>query len=239
MEMTQTKFKVLIIDDEPQIRRLLRMTLEANNYRVLEEETGKEGLLSVTMNHPDVVLLDLGLPDGEGTEILARLREWSSIPVIVLTVRDEEQTKISALDAGADDYITKPFNTGELLARIRVAIRHSLKLDESPLFSSGHIQVDLNTRRVKIDSEEVKLTATEYSLLVLFIKNAGKVLTHSAITREIWSNPYAENAQLLRVHIAQLRKKIEKDPAVPELLITEPGIGYRLKLLPEIPEDIA
>lgn len=225
------KYKVLIIDDEQPIRRLLRISLEANDYKVLEAGNARDGILAVTMDHPDVVLLDLGLPDEDGMEVLQRLRSWSNLPVIILTVRDDEITKIGALDSGADDYITKPFNTGELLARVRVAIRHSLRLDESPVFISGHLEVDMNNRVVKINQQEVKLTATEYSLLSLFARNAGKVLTHSFISQKIWSNPYSTNAQILRVHIAQLRKKIEKDPSLPELLITEPGVGYRLRIL--------
>ena len=233
MEKSRNKFKVLIVDDEPQIRRLLRMTLEASEYTVFEEGTMKEGLLSMTMNHPDIILLDLGLPGDDGMVFLRRLREWSALPVIVVTVTDEEDIKISALDSGADDYITKPFNTGELLARIRVAIRHSLRLDESPVFTSGRMKIDMTNRTVFIHSHEIKMTMTEYSLLSLFAGNAGKVLTHSYISRKIWSNPYADNAQILRVHIGQIRKKIEKDPSVPELLITEPGVGYRLKILPE------
>ena len=231
MEEPKLKYKILIIDDEPQIRRLLRMTFEANNYKVLDESTGKDGLMSIAMNHPDVVLLDLGLPDEDGLTILKKLREWSKIPVIVITVQDDESIKINALDSGADDYITKPFNTGELLARIRVAIRHSLKLEESPIFASGSLLLDMNLRIVKLNNNEVKLTATEYSLLALFVKNAGKVLTHSFITKELWANPYTENLQILRVHIAQLRKKIENDPSIPELLITEPGVGYRLRII--------
>ncbi len=223
------KYKVLIIDDEPPIRRLLRMTLEANEYRVFEEGNARDGVLSVSMNRPDVVLLDLGLPDEDGLEVLQRLRSWSNLPVIVLTVRDDENTKIAALDSGADDYVTKPFNTGELLARIRVAIRHSLRLDESPVFTSGPLVLDMNNRVVKFNQQEIKLTATEYSLLSLFARNAGKVLTHSFISQKVWNNPYSSNAQILRVHIAQLRKKIEKDPSLPELLITEPGVGYRLR----------
>lgn len=233
METNRSKYKILIIDDEVQIRRLLRMTLEANHYKVFEEGTAKDGLLSVTMNHPDVILLDLGLPDQDGLGALRQLREWSSIPVVVITVQDDENRKIEALDGGADDYITKPFNTGELLARIRVAIRHSLKTDESPVFSSGALWIDLNSRIVKVNEQEIKLTATEYTLLALMVRNAGKVLTQSYISKEIWGNPYADNAQLLRVHVAQLRKKIELNPSVPEMLITEPGVGYRLKVLPD------
>lgn len=233
MEKAKNKFKVLIVDDEPQIRRLLRMTLESNDYLVFEGSTAKEGMLSVTMNHPDIVLLDLGLPDEDGIAFLNNLRQWSTLPVIVVTVRDDENIKVEALDSGADDYITKPFNTAELLARIRVAIRHSLRLDESPVFTSGRMKVDMTNRTVTISGQEVKLTVTEYALLSLFAINAGKVLTHSFISQKVWSNPYADNAQILRVHIAQLRKKIEKEPSVPELLITEPGVGYRLKIVPE------
>jgi len=232
IETTKIKFKILIIDDEPAVRRLLRLTLEANDYKVIEAGNGKEGLLTVSMDHPDIILLDLGLPDADGLSILKQLREWSQIPVIVLTVQEAEDIKIKMLDAGADDYVTKPFNTGELLARIRVSIRHSMKLDESPLFSSGSLQVDLNSRIVKVNQQDIKLTATEYSLLALFVKNSGKVITHTYILKEIWGDAYADNAQTIRVHIAQLRKKIEKNPALPELLITEPGVGYRLKILP-------
>jgi two-component system KDP operon response regulator KdpE len=224
------KYKVLIIDDEQPIRRMLRITLEANDYRVFEEGTARDGLISVSMNRPDVVLLDLGLPDADGLATLHRLREWTGVPVIVLTVRDDETTKIAALDQGADDYITKPFNMGELLARLRVAIRHSLRLDESPVFTSGELEVDLNSRIVKRKGQEVKLTATEYALLALFVRNAGKVLTHSFISEKVWSNPYSTNAQVVRVHIAQLRKKIEQNPSLPGLIITEPGVGYRMRV---------
>jgi two-component system KDP operon response regulator KdpE len=207
------------------------MALEANQFHVIEEENAKGGLLAAATKHPDVILLDIGLPDNSGLAALKQLREWSKVPVIILTVQDAEETKVEALDHGADDYVTKPFNTAELLARVRVAIRHSLRADESPVFTSGWLQIDLNSRIVKTGNEEVKLTATEYNLLALFVRNAGKVLTHSFICREIWGNPYADNAQVLRVHIAQLRKRIERDPSVPELLITEPAVGYRLKLL--------
>lgn len=231
--MENNKLKVLIIDDEPQIRRLLKMALEANEYKVFEAETGKDGLISITMNRPDVVLLDLGLPDNGGLSVLSQLREWSTIPVIVLTVQNEEQTKVTALDGGADDYITKPFNTGELLARIRVAIRRSSKTDESPIFKSGVLLVDQNTRIVKMRNVEVKLTATEYSILALMIKYAGRVLTHNFIIREIWGIHFPDNYQILRVHVAQLRKKMEENPSIPQILITEPGVGYRLRIIPE------
>jgi two-component system, OmpR family, KDP operon response regulator KdpE len=224
------KFKILVIDDEIQIRKLLRISLEAKDYKVFDAGTGKEGLVMLSMNQPDVVLLDLGLPDENGIEILRNLREWSAIPVIVLTVEDAEPVKVAALDLGADDYVTKPFNTAELLARIRVAIRHSYKIQESPVFNYGDLEVDMNLRVVKVGGQEVKLTALEYSILALFIRNGGKVLTHNYILREIWGNPYQENAQVLRVHIGQLRKKIEKNPSMPEILITESGVGYRLKV---------
>lgn len=227
--MDNIKFKILIIDDEPQIRRLLKMALESNDFKVFEAENAKEGLLQITMTRPEIILLDLGLPDNGGLSVLSQLREWSTIPVIVLTVQDDEQTKITALDGGADDYITKPFNTGELLARIRVALRRSLKTDESPLFCSGKLVVDQNVRVVKNNNEEVKLTATEYSILALMIRHAGRVLTHNFIMKEIWGIHYADNFQTLRVHVAQLRKKIEENPSNPQLIITEPGVGYRLK----------
>jgi two-component system KDP operon response regulator KdpE len=231
MNNPETSYKVLIIDDESQIRRLLRITLEANQYKVYDVGTGKEGMVAIAMNHPDVVLLDLGLPNEDGLDILQNIREWSIVPIIVLTVQDSESIKVKALDSGADDFVTKPFNTAELVARIRVAIRHSYKIDESPVFISGDLEVDLNIRQVKVRGLEVKLTALEYSILALLIRNAGKVMTHNYIIQEIWGNPYAENAQILRVHVAQLRKKIEKNPSIPEILITESGVGYRLKVV--------
>jgi two-component system KDP operon response regulator KdpE len=229
MVATKNLQKILIIDDEPQIRRLLRITLEANRFRVSEAENAGEGLRAASMNQPDLVLLDLGLPDQGGLETLEQLRKWSSVPVIVLTVQDEESVKIAALDNGADDFVTKPFNTGELLARIRVALRHAMKTEESPVLCNGPLWIDLNARIAKVRGEEIRLTATEYSLLSLFMRNSGKVLTHSYICKEVWGNPYADNAQVLRVHIAQLRKKIEENPSMPSLLVTEPAIGYRMK----------
>jgi len=229
--MENNKYKILIIDDEPQIRRLLKMALEANGYKVLEAETAQDGLLQAGMNQPDVLLLDLGLPDNSGLEVLAKFREWSNKPIIVLTVQDDDETKIFALDSGADDYITKPFNTGELLARIRVSLRRNVKQEEVPVFHSGNIEVDLLARTVKSDDEEIKLTATEYAILALMVKHAGRVLTLNFIIREIWGVHYADNFQTLRVHIAQLRRKIEINPSVPKLLITESGVGYRLRVI--------
>jgi two-component system KDP operon response regulator KdpE len=218
----------LVIDDELQIRRLLRVCLEANGYRVTEAATGKEGIAEAAQRPPDVVILDLGLPDMEGVDVLKRLREWSRVPVIVLSVRDREEDKIAALDNGADDYVTKPFSSGELLARLRVAQRHAAPAAEVTVFRSGLLEVDLAARVVRRKGEEVKLTATEYSLLRLFVQHAGKVLTHHQILREVWGPNYVEQTHYLRVYLAHLREKLEANPAQPELLITEPGVGYRL-----------
>jgi two-component system KDP operon response regulator KdpE len=218
----------LVIDDELQMRRLLRVCLEANGYRVLEAATGKDGIAQAAQHPPDVVLLDLGLPDMEGVAVLKRLREWSQVPVVVLSVRDREEDKIAALDNGADDYVTKPFSSGELLARLRVAQRHAAPLSETTVFRCGQLEVDLAARVVKLKAKEVKLTATEYSLLRLFVQHAGKVLTHRQILREVWGPNYVEQTHYLRVYLAHLREKLELNPAQPELLITEPGVGYRL-----------
>jgi two-component system, OmpR family, KDP operon response regulator KdpE len=218
----------LVIDDELQIRRLLRVCLEANGYRVSEAATGKDGIAEAAQHPPDVVILDLGLPDMEGVAVLKRLREWSRVPVVVLSVRDREEDKIAALDNGADDYVTKPFSSGELLARLRVAQRHVAPSSEATVFLSGQLEVDLAARVVKLKGKEVKLTATEYSLLRLFVQHAGKVLTHRQILREVWGPNYVEQTHYLRVYLAHLREKLEANPAQPELLITEPGIGYRL-----------
>jgi two-component system, OmpR family, KDP operon response regulator KdpE len=219
---------VLVIDDELQMRRLLRVCLEANGYRVSEAANGKEGIAEAAQHPPDVVLLDLGLPDMEGATVLKRLREWSQVPVVVLSVRDREEDKIAALDAGADDYVTKPFSSGELLARLRVAQRHATPATEATVFRSGQLEVDLAARVVKLKGKEVKLTATEYSLLRLFVQHAGKVLTHRQILREVWGPNYVEQTHYLRVYLAHLREKLETNAAQPELLITEPGVGYRL-----------
>lgn len=218
----------LIIDDELQIRRLLRVCLEANGYRVLEAATGQEGITEAAQRTPAVVILDLGLPDMEGVAVLKRLREWSKVPVVVLSVRDREEDKIAALDNGADDYVTKPFGTGELLARLRVAERHALPAAENALFRAGDLEVDLTARIVKLKGQEVKLTATEYSLLRLFVRHAGKVLTHHQILKEVWGPNSVEQTHYLRVYIAHLREKLEADPSKPRLISTEPGVGYRL-----------
>jgi two-component system, OmpR family, KDP operon response regulator KdpE len=218
----------LVVDDELQIRRLLRVCLEGDGYRVQEATTGQEAILEAAQRKPDVVVLDLGLPDLDGVAVLKRLREWSRVPVIVLSVRDREEDKIAALDHGADDYVTKPFGTGELLARLRVARRHAGPAPEASVFCSGRLEVDLSARLVRLGGKEVKLTATEYSLLRLFIQHAGKVLTHKHILREVWGPNYQEQTHYLRVYMAHLREKLEPEPSRPRLLITEPGVGYRL-----------
>jgi len=218
----------LVIDDEPQIRRLLRVTLESEGFRVVDAATGQEGIMQAAQCRPDVILLDLGLPDMDGVNVLKRLREWSKVPVLILSVRDREGDKVSALDAGADDYVTKPFGSAELLARLRVARRHALTPADLVVFRSGHLEVDLSGRLVKVDGKEVKLTATEYAILRLFVQHAGKVLTHRHILTEIWGPNQVEQTHYLRVYIAHLREKLEKNPAQPELILTEPAVGYRL-----------
>lgn len=218
----------LIIDDEPQIRRLLRLTLEANGYRVCDAPTGEEGVVQAAQHRPEVILLDLGLPDLDGIEVLKRLREWSRVPVIILSVRDREDDKVAALDAGADDYVTKPFNSAELLARLRAALRHAQPQGVETVFRAGNLEVDLSKRTVRKSGEQVKLTPTEYSLLRLLVTHAGKVLTHRQLLTEVWGPKAVEQTHYLRVHIAHLREKIEIDPSKPQLIITEPAVGYRL-----------
>jgi len=217
----------LIIDDEAQIRRLLRFVLEAENYRVHEAETGQQGLIEIANHKPAVILLDLGLPDLNGLELLKRLREWSEAPVIVLTVRDDVQEKVAALDAGADDYVTKPFSTPELLARLRAVQRKTRPAEEISVFKHDDLIVDLSAHAVTRAGREVKLTATQYALLRLFVKHPGRVLTHRYILREIWGPKSEEHRQYLRVYVTHLRQKIEADPARPSLIVTQPGIGYR------------
>jgi two-component system KDP operon response regulator KdpE len=219
---------VLIIDDEVQIRRLLRVTLEANGYRVLEAASGPDGLAEAAQRNPGVIILDLGLPGMDGLTVLKRLREWSRAPVLVLSVQEGEADKVSALDNGADDYMTKPFSTAELLARLRVVQRHAQPEADNAVFHSGDLEMDLAARKVLVRGQEIKVTPTEYSFLRLLARNAGKVVTHRQILKEVWGPAYGEQTHYLRVYVAHLRDKIEADPARPELLLTEPGVGYRL-----------
>lgn len=225
--VAELKPLILVVDDEPQMRRLLTLTLESAGYRTLVAEKGQEALILVAQQRPALVLLDLGLPDVGGLEVLRRLREWSAVPVVILSVQDAESDKVAALDQGADDYVTKPFHTGELLARVRVALRHAEKKPEAPVFRSGTLVVDLASRTVTLGGEPVALTATEYSLLKLFVKHAGKVLTHWHLLREVWGAGAEGQTHYLRVYVARLREKLEADPANPALFITEPGVGYR------------
>ena len=221
---------VLVIDDEAQIRRLLRVSLERNGYQVAEATTGEEGIDQAIAHQPDIVLLDLGLPDRDGLDVLRRIREWSPVPIIVISVRGSEEEKIKALDSGANDYITKPFGAGELLARLRVVQRYG-QPPTNTIFTSGDLQVDLSTRTVRVRGRTVRLTSTEYSLLHLFIQHAGKVLTHRQLLREIWHSNEEQKTGPLRVYMGYLREKLEPNPARPQLLLTEPGVGYRLTLL--------
>ena len=223
-----TKPVVLVIDDEVQIRRLLQLTLESDGYKVLKAETGEEGVRRAAMDRPELVLLDLGLPDIDGTAVLKRLREWATFPVIILSVRNSEREIIACLDAGADDYLVKPYRSGELLARVRTAIRHRPSTQTESVFRTGDLEVDLAARTVKKSGAPVKLTVTEYNLLSLFVRNAGRVLTHRYILEQIWGPTFVEETEYTRVYVGRLRKKIEQDPATPKLLLTESGIGYRL-----------
>lgn len=218
---------ILIIDDEIQIRRLLEITLESNGYKTIFASNGKEGLTAAATHHPSLIILDLGLPDVDGIEILAKLREWYFKPVIILTVRNSEDDIINALDKGANDYLTKPFRSGELLARIRSAIRITTEKQDQPVMSFGNLIIDLVNHVVRKNNEILKLTATEFSLLALLAKNHGRVVTHQFLLKEVWGFGYVEQTQYLRVFVAQLRKKIEDNPSKPTLLITESGIGYR------------
>lgn len=222
---------ILLIEDEAQMRRFLRVTLGTQGFRLVESETGADGVQQAATRVPDVVLLDLGLPDMDGLEVTERIRAWSQMPIIVLSARGQEEDKIKALDAGADDYLTKPFGARELLARIRVALRHAARVSGSaePSFAAGELVVDLAKRLVTLGGEEVHLTPIEYKLLVVLVQNAGKVITHRQLLREVWGPNATEQTQYLRVYMNQLRHKLEREPARPRLLMTEPGVGYRLK----------
>lgn len=224
---------VLVIEDEPQMRRFLRAALESRDYRLVEAPTAREGLAQATGRNPDVILLDLGLPDGDGIDLTRRLREWSTTPIIVISARGKEQDKVAALDAGADDYLTKPFGVGELLARLRVALRHHARGGTGPaepVFAVGDLRVDLAARQVFVGDREIHLTPTEYKLLVTLVRHAGKVLTHGQLLKEVWGPNAVEHTHYLRVYMTQLRHKLERDAARPRYLRTEAGVGYRLKL---------
>ncbi|MBV7509564.1 response regulator [Bacillus sp. sid0103] len=226
--MTTSGAKILVIDDEPQIQKLLRVTLQAQGFEIVAASSGEEGILKTTMVRPDLIVLDLGLPDIPGMEVLHRIREWTQIPFIVLTAKDREEDKITALDSGADDYVTKPFGMGELVARIRVALRHNAKSQDEPILDFGRLVIDLSGRTVELDGKKIKLTPTEYELLKILATNAGRVMTHKQLLQKVWGgHQYDTDSHYLRVYIGHLRKKIETDSARPNFIITEPGIGYR------------
>ncbi len=220
--------RILIIDDEPQIRRFLRVSLTSHGYDVKDVGTGKDGMDHVAAYGPELVILDLGLPDIDGLDVVRSLRDWSKVPIIILSVKEQETAKIAALDSGADDYVTKPFSMGELLARIRAALRHTLGAGEEPVLKFDDLTIDLAHRLVKSGEEEVKLTPTEYELVKHLAVNAGKVLTHRFLLRIVWGPTYENNIQYLRVYIGQIRRKLERNPSRPIHIITEPGVGYRL-----------
>jgi two-component system, OmpR family, KDP operon response regulator KdpE len=231
--MTEASASILLIEDEPQMRRFLRVTLQGHGYRLYEALSGQQGLVEATTRNPDVVLLDLGLPDMDGIDVTKKFRSWSEVPIIVISAREQEEDKVKALDAGADDYLTKPFGASELLARIRVALRHvALKQSgqKEPVFVLEELKVDLATRQVFLRDREVHLTPIEYRLLTVLIKNAGKVVTHTQLLKQVWGPVYSGQTQYLRVYMTSLRRKLEAEPARPKFLINEPGVGYRLKL---------
>lgn len=221
--------RILIVDDELAIRRFLHTILSGTEFTLHEAEDAHAGMAAAATFKPDVILLDLGLPDLDGIQVIRRIREWSPVPIIVLSVREREADKVAALDAGADDYLTKPFGVSELKARIRAALRRSLQQTPEPVFTSGDLTMDLSDRRVTCRGEEISLTPTEYELLRLLVNHAGKVLTHSQILKQVWGIAYLEQPHVLRVNISNLRRKIEADPSRPRHIVTEPGVGYRLR----------
>jgi two-component system, OmpR family, KDP operon response regulator KdpE len=221
---------IVVIEDEAQIRRFLRTTLASEGYQVVEAQTGKQGLTEAGTCKPDLIILDLGLPDMDGVEVIKGVRSWSSIPIIILSARSQESDKVSALDAGADDYLVKPFGAGELLARIRVALRHVISAaegEEAGVFTVDELKVDMVHRKVTVGGDEVHLTPIEYRLLTVLVKHAGKVLTHQLLLKEVWGPNYTERAHYLRIYMGNLRHKLERDPARPRFLLTEVGVGYR------------
>ncbi len=228
--MSDVGQRVLVVDDENSIRRYLRAALSAQGFSVYEAANGEEAVNAVLKDRPDIIILDLGLPDFDGIEVTRRLREWSTTPIIILSVREAENDKIAALDAGADDYLTKPFGTGELMARMRVVMRRLANKSDAPVMQVDSLKMDLSRRLVTIQEMEISLTPTEYDILRLLMQNAGKVLTHRQLLKQVWGTAYESEIHLLRVNISNLRRKIEPDPARPHYLLTEPGVGYRLRV---------
>lgn len=226
--MSDNGLRVLVIDDEPQIRKLLKVSLNAYGYILDEAATGKDGVTRAAIFKPDLIILDLGLPDIDGKDVVNQIRDWSHAPIIILTARDQEQEKIAALDFGADDYVTKPFSMGELLARMRGCLRRSTTSDTVPVITCGGLRIDLSLRRVTVDNREIKLTPTEYEIIKIMGQNAGRVLTHKYLLKAVWGNSYNEDTHYIRIYIGQIRRKIEADPAQPSYIITESGVGYRL-----------
>ncbi len=225
------KNTIVIIDDEAQIRKVLSIPLESSGYKIIEEATAQDGIVRVATSHPQLVVLDIGLPDMDGFSVIKELRAWTNLPIIILSVRNSEEDIVKALDLGADDYITKPFNTSELIARIKANIRRSQEVQGESVFANGNLKIDFTAHVVYKKEEEIKLTNIEYLLLALFFKNAGKVLTHNYILKEVWGPSSTENSQYLRVFIGQLRKKIEDNPSSPKYIVTESGVGYRMKYI--------
>ena len=228
--MSEAGQRVLVVDDENAIRRYLRTALTAQGFTVYEAANGEEAVNAVLNNRPDIIILDLGLPDFDGIEVTRRLREWSQTPIIILSVREAENDKIAALDAGADDYLTKPFGTGELMARMRVVMRRLANKSNEPVIQVDDLKMDLSRRLVTVNEQEISLTPTEYDILRLLMQNAGRVLTHRQLLRQVWGTAYESEMHLLRVNISNLRRKIETDPARPHYLVTESGVGYRLRI---------
>lgn len=231
--MSDRPATVLIVEDEPQMRMFLRVSLAAEGHQVVEASAAEEGLALARSSRPDVVLLDLGLPDMDGMQVTERLREWTSVPIIVISARGREHDKIGALDRGADDYLTKPFGIGELMARVRVALRNRQRVDagaNDPVIAVGDLSIDLDKRIVRAHGAEIHLSPHEYELFSLLMKNAGKVLTHRQLLEDVWGRPYSSQTHYLRVYMTRLRHKLERDPARPRYLVTEPGVGYRLKV---------
>jgi two-component system KDP operon response regulator KdpE len=228
--MTDGLPRILVVDDERPILRFLSASLNGQ-YQITEAATGQGAIQAVVRDHPDLMILDLGLPDIDGVEVTRRVREWSDMPIIIVSVREQESDKVAALDAGADDYVTKPFGVGELMARIRVALRRSVPIEANAVFDSGSLTVDFARRLVSVHEREIDLTPTEYDILRVLIQHAGKVLTHRQLLREVWGNQYESETHMLRVNVSNLRRKIEQDPAKPQHIITEPGVGYRLRVL--------